>query len=366
MQPSEPESLPIAALNWEGLIPALAAANRALAHYDGALLALRNPEILLAPLTTQEAVLSSRIEGTQATFGEVLRAEAGEAPGKPSLELDVFEIVNYRRALRQAERELGSRPFSLNLLKSLHATLLDSVRGANKARGEIRKIQNWIGRPDTPIEAADFVPPGPPGLPRHLDAWERYYHAEAPDALVQLAVIHGQFEFLHPFLDGNGRLGRMLIPLFLYEKKLLTRPVFYLSGYLERHRETYIGRLRALGREAGAWQSWCGFFLEAVAAQAQANAAQVRRVQELYESYKQRAVELTHSEFAVMVVDAIFERPIFSTSQVAERPHMPTRATVGGLLGRLAGGGMLSLVRQGSGRRAQIWSCDELFALCNG
>lgn len=219
MKPFTPEKLPIKDIDWEGLIPVLGKANRALAKYDGALYGLPNPEVLLSPLTTQEAVLSSRIEGTQATLGEVLKYDAGEEPQQESKRLDIQEIVNYRHALKVAQEELKTRPFNLNLLLQLHELLLDSARGRNKARGQFRRRQNWIGAPGSTVESADFVPPAPEVLPEHLDNWEKYYHLDRPDPLVQLAILHAQFEILHPFLDGNGRLGRLIVPIFLYEKR---------------------------------------------------------------------------------------------------------------------------------------------------
>lgn len=191
-------------------------------------------------MTTQEAVLSSRIEGTQATLGDVLRFEAGEAPKEERKQHDIQEIINYRHALRGAEEELRTRPFNLNLLKKLHSILLDSVRGRDTARGRFRQVQNWVGAPGTPIEEAPFVPPAPGLLMEYLDNWEKYYHADRPDPLVQLAIVHAQFEIIHPFLDGNGRLGRMLVPLFLYEKEFISKPMFYLSAYLEVHQDEYI------------------------------------------------------------------------------------------------------------------------------
>ncbi|HET9784453.1 MAG TPA: Fic/DOC family N-terminal domain-containing protein, partial [Terriglobales bacterium] len=200
MKPAVPAKLPIASIRWEDLIPGIGRANRALARYDGLLAALPNADILLAPMATQEAVLSSRIEGTQATFGEILKADAGEPPAEADRELDVLEVVNYRRALRQAIGSLDKRPFSLNLLRGMHVTLLDSVRGQDQARGRFRSTQNWIGPSGSTIESAYFVPPEAGKLPNAMSSWEKYYHADAPDALVQLAVIHGQFEFLHPFL----------------------------------------------------------------------------------------------------------------------------------------------------------------------
>lgn len=365
MEPAAVLPLPIGGLDWQGLIPAIGTAHQRLAHFDGLLFALPNPEILLSPLTSQEAVLSSRIEGTQATLGEVLKAEAGQVPEQPSRELDVQEIINYGAALQSAETELRHRPFTLNLLRQMHAILLNSVRGRDKGRGEFRRVQNWIGRPDSPMERADFVPPPAAALPGALDQWEKYYHATAPDALVQLALLHAQFEYLHPFLDGNGRLGRLLIPLFLYEKKLLSRPMFYLSSHLERHRDAYIAHLRALGPEAAAWQAWCAFFLAAIASQAAANTRKVKSILALYETLKPRVIELTHSQFAVILLDAIFARPIFSTSQLTAIPNTPTRPMLIALLKRMAAGGVVRSLVEGSGRRPQLWICDELMALCD-
>lgn len=173
MKPFIPQLLPLSDVQWEPLIPLIGAANRALAYYDGILQGIVNPDLLLAPMTTQEAVLSSRIEGTQATLGDVLKFEAGEKPAEPERREDIYEIINYQRALKMGEEELKTRPFSLNLLKKLHSILLDSVRGRNMARGEFRSLQNWIGAPGTPIEEAEFVPPAPEQLLHFLDNWER-------------------------------------------------------------------------------------------------------------------------------------------------------------------------------------------------
>jgi len=173
MKPFIPKLLPITGIKWEPLIPLIGRANRSLAHYNGLLQALPNPDVLLAPLTTQEAVLSSRIEGTQATLSEVLKFEAGEEPKVESRRLDIQEILNYRRALRKAETELKRKPFHLNLLLELHDILLNSVRGRDKARGQFRTTQNWIGRPGTPIEKAQFIPPHPLAVTRLIDNWEK-------------------------------------------------------------------------------------------------------------------------------------------------------------------------------------------------
>jgi len=365
MKPAIPEKLPIEGLNWEALIPACGRANRALARFDGILTHLRNPDLLKTPLTTREAVLSSKIEGTVVTVGEVFRFEAGDEPEQESKRLDIEEIVNYRAALRGAERELEHRPFSLRLVLQLHKILLDSVRGHNKAPGSFRRFQNHIGRPGSTIEEAEFVPPSPENLKEALGEWEKYYHAEEKDELVQLALVHAQFEFLHPFLDGNGRIGRILIPLFLYNKGILSSPTFYLSEYLEEHREEYISRLRALGERREAWTEWCLFFLEALTVQAERNATKVRTILELYDNLKMQIVSNTNSKYAVPVLDAMFAQPIFQTGTLLARQGMPPRVVLMRLLHRMVDEKMLLMLLPASGRRAAVYSLHELVVLCD-
>lgn len=367
MKPFIPQRLPIHEIAWEPLIPLIGPAHRSLALYDGILYGVPNPEILLSPITTQEAVLSSRIEGTQATLGEVLRFEAGEAPELASRRHEIWEIINYRRALRHAETALEIRPFNLNLLLELHAILLDSVRGRNQGRGRLRKTQNWIGTPGTPIEQADFIPPDPTFVQQALDDWERYYHVDQFDPLVQLAIVHAQFEIIHPFLDGNGRIGRIVIPLFLYEKKLLSRPMFYLSAYLEEHRDEYIERLRALGRKPDAWNRWIVFFLRALDEQARVNASKAQAIIDLYGELKERVIALTRSQYAVPLLDRMFEQPLFrSTLLKFAGNRAPSRQVIAHLLRVLREDGILKVVREGRGRRAQVLALASLINLCEG
>lgn len=360
-----PQTLPIQDIEWEPLIPLIGRANREIAQYNGILYGVPNPAVLLSPLTTQEAVLSSRIEGTVATLSEVLKFDAGEEPDLESRRVDIHEIINYRRALRHAEKALETRPFNLNLILELHAELLDSVRGRDKGRGTFRKLQNWIGDPGTPIEQAKFVPPDPMLLTQLLDSWEKYYHAEESDHLVQLAVLHAQFEIIHPFLDGNGRIGRILIPIFLHEKDLLSRPMFYLSGYFEQHYDEYIARLRNIGRDSDAWNQWIAFFLRALSEQAQANAKTARAIMQLYEDLKVRVIEITHSQYAVPLLDQIFERPIFKSTDIRfAGDNWPSRQSLSGMLRDLRKHGILHVGRQGAGRRAHVFVFAELLALC--
>ncbi|HWA87416.1 MAG TPA: Fic/DOC family N-terminal domain-containing protein [Opitutus sp.] len=366
MQPCVPEPLPITNLDWHSLIPLIGRANRELARFDGLLHGIRNPAVLLSPITTQEAVLSSRIEGTAATLSDVLQFEAGELfPDEEEKRNDIVEISNYRRSLRRAEEALRDRPFNLNLMLKLHEVLLDSVRGRDKLPGRFRINQNWIGIQGATLAEASFVPPSPLDLPRLLTEWENYYHADERDPLVQLAIIHAQFEILHPFNDGNGRIGRILIPLFLFEKKILSQPMFYLSAYLEARRSEYIGRLRELG-QPGSWNRWLAFFLEGVATQAAANAQTARAILALYERLKHQVIDLTHSQFAVPLLDHLFARPATSASDLERQEDMPTLAMVSTLLRQLAQAGVLKIARQGQGRRATIYVLHHLVNLCEG
>lgn len=366
MNPCIPEALPIKSLDYAGLVKLVAEANRELGRFDGLLYGIPNPEVLLSPITTQEAVLSSRIEGTVASLSDVLQFESGELfPLGEDRKNDAVEIRNYRRALRFAQDALRSSPFNLNLMLELHRMLLDSVRGRDKMPGKIRTRQNWIGPEGASIEQATFVPPNPIDLPRLLTEWENYYHSEDRDPLIQLAVIHAYFEMLHPFNDGNGRIGRILIPLFLYEKKALSRPMFYLSGYLDARREEYIRYLRELERPGG-WDQWIRFFLEAITAQARSNAQTARAVIELYAELKVRVNELARSKFAVAMLDHLFDRPITTPSSLTRLPGMPSLAMVSQLLKRWAEGGVLKVLREGQGGRPAVYALHSLINVCEG
>jgi Fic family protein len=366
MKPTIPQKLPIKDVNWEQLIPLIGRANRSIAYYDGVLHGVPNPAVLLAPLTTQDAVLSSSIEGTQASLGEVLKYEAGEEPVQESRRQDIQEILNYRKALREAEKELKTKPFNLNLLLKLHAILLDSVRGRDKSRGQIRSTQNWIGAVDTPIEKAYFVPPEPAHLMEHLYAWEKYYHCDRPDALVQLAIVHAQFEIIHPFLDGNGRIGRILIPLFLFEKKLLSRPMFYLSAWLDEHRDEYIKRLRLIDKQDGSWNNLIEFFLTGIDEQAKKNADKAREIMKLYDEMKVKVLGITRSQFATPLIDQIFETPIFQSSHLKFKPVQPSRPQLNNMLVLLKKSNILKVIREGSGRRGTVYVFADLLNLCEG
>jgi len=299
-------------------------ANAALARYDGTLVAIPNASILLSPLTTQEAVLSSKIEGTQATMGEVLEFEAEENSETIPQERkeDINEVLNYRKAMRHAINLLNELPLCQRVIKEAHQVLLSGVRGHGKGPGEYRKTSNWIGPPGCTIEEAKFVPISADKLQDAMSKWEQYIHEESADHLVQLAIIHAEFESLHPFLDGNGRLGRMCVPLFMHKIGLIQSPMFYISAFFEENRDEYYERLLSISRD-GDWTGWCVFFLKAVKYQANKNQAKATEILNLYENKKIQIADLTHSQYAIHTLDFIFSRPIFNATNFTGMDEIP-------------------------------------------
>lgn len=364
MNPYTPGTLPPVGLDYGNLITLVGQANAALARYDGLLQGIINPEVLLSPLTTQEAVLSSKIEGTQATLDEVLEHEAGQKMS-PEKTDDILEIVNYRVALQMVSAALSNRLLSLQLIREMHSLLMKGVRGEDKMAGRFRNDQVFIGRPGSKIEQATFIPPAPLQLIDHMEALERYMSFEEKDALLQTAVIHAQFEMIHPFKDGNGRIGRLLIPLFLYQKKVLSRPMFYLSGYLESHREEYYERLGAISR-ARDWEGWIIFFLNSIIEQAKVNSDKVKGILALYNRLKLEIVSITHSQFAINALDAIFSKPIFKSTDFFTRSGIPTRPTASSILRQMQSARILIPLEESSGRRPATLCFQELINLTEG
>ena len=312
MKPYIPDTLPFSGIDFQRLYKRSAKANTELARFDGLLQSMSNAEMLLAPLTTNEAVLSSRIEGTQATLDDVLEYEAG-AKKPEALVRDIREIINYRQAMYYSRKELLSRPISLGFLRELHQILMDDVRGDEKTPGNFRQTQNFIGKPNDTLKTATFVPPDPVRLVSDLEDFQRYLEFDDEEELLQTAIVHAQFELIHPFNDGNGRIGRLLIPLFLYQKKKLSKPVFYISGYLEKHRETYYARLRGISSPEKDWNGWIEFFLDAVAEEASNNCEKAKKMLELYEEMKTIIYNLTRSHNTFLIQDALFNHPIFQS-----------------------------------------------------
>lgn len=360
MQPYEPDRLPLSGLDYRRLFALVGEANAELARYDGLLQGIVNPAVMLSPLTFEEATLSSRIEGTQATVDEVLEQDAGLVKTGEKYK-DIQEILNYRKALRSAQEYLADRPITLAFIRELHKILLDSVRGQDKKPGEFRKDQNWIGAAGCSIEQATFVPPNPLQLKDHLEAWQVYLSMNDIDLLLQTAVMHAQFELLHPFKDGNGRIGRILIPLFLYQKKVLSHPMFYLSSYLETHREEYYLALQGISRH-GDWNGWIAFFLDAVKVQARENSRKVRAVMKLYADMKHLIHDRTHSQYSIQVLDAIFSRPVFKTTDFIKDSGIQ-KPTAMGLLRQLKASGVLKELQEGRGRRSAVLCFPALLSI---
>ena len=357
---------PPSELDWNRLIPLIGPASAAVARYDGSLSAIPNAAVLLSPLTTQEAVLSSRIEGTQATMGEVLEYEAeGERTGlSKERREDIHEILNYRAAVRVAEDMLEDVPLSQRVVVETHRTLMSGVRGQSSAPGEYRRVPNWIGPAGCSMEEARFVPIAANKLPDAMSAWERYAHDDAPDRLVQLAILHAEFEALHPFLDGNGRLGRMLVPLFMWQAHLIQRPMFYISAFFEAHREEYYERLLAVSREQD-WTGWCAFFLQAVQAQAEENQRRTTAILGLYERMKREIPDLTRSQYAIRALGWIFERPIFKSSDFVAMAGIP-EPTAKRIVLLLRRHGVLRDLVAARGRRAAVLCFPELLNIAEG
>ena len=351
-------------IDWRTLVPLIGRATAAVARFDGVLATLSNPQILVAPLTTQEAVLSSRIEGTQASLSEVLAYEAGQEPDSAERRDDIIEILNYRAALDEAVRMLDELPLCLRVVCEAHRILMSGARGASRTPGEFRRIQNWIGAPGSDIHTATYVPISAERLPGALACWERYMNDEALDPLVQLAVLHAEFEALHPFLDGNGRLGRLLIPLFLWRRGLIAKPVFYISDYFEANRSAYYEGLLGVSRDDD-WTGWCRFFLLALEEQAARNLTMARSTIALYDHLKGRVIDLTRSQYAIYALDWIFERPIFRGAAFVGQDAIPS-PTARRILNVLRREGIVEVVFEGRGRRSAVLAFPRLLDIADG
>lgn len=312
-----PSSLPIELTYTPDLVLALSAADAAIGELAGLARHLPNPQLLIAPYVRREAVLSSRIEGTKASLSDLLLDEMRESDTLESA--DVHEVRNYVTALDYGVARLTTLPLSLRLVRELHLRLMKGVRGEQAKPGEFRKTQNWIGAPGSQITQASYVPPPPDRLASLLDNWEKFLHqrGQYPD-LIQCALMHEQFEAIHPFLDGNGRVGRLMITLFLIECQRLPQPLLYLSAYFEEHRREYYECLQRV-RTRGDWLGWLQFFLVGVTQTAQAALSQARWLLDLREEYRAR---LRQKPRALALVDELFMNPYLTTARAAEVLHV--------------------------------------------
>ena len=312
-----PLTLDTALIRW------LSEADRALGELAGLGRALPNPHLLISPFIRREAVLSSRIEGTQADLADLYAFEAGQLalPGfKPApSEADVREVANYVRALEYGLERLSTLPVSLRLIREVHARLMEGVRGESATPGEFRRTQNWIGAPGCTLNEATYVPPPVAEMHAALDAFEKYLHTEDElPPLVRLALIHYQFEAIHPFVDGNGRIGRLLLSLLLGHWNLLPLPLLYLSAFFEKHRQTYYDLLLAVSAR-GAWNEWIVFFLRGVAEQARDAILRAKRLQDLQLAWRTKYQRARGAGLLLGIVDTLFALPALTPGQVARQ-----------------------------------------------
>ena len=305
------------------LIRSLSEADRALGELAGLGRTFPNPHLLINPFIRREALLSSRIEGTQADLADLYAFEARQLtlPGfQPAQEeADVREVLNYVRALEYGLERVKTLPVSLRLIREVHALLMEGVRGKHATPGEFRRTQNWIGAPGCTLNDATFVPPPVNEMHTALDTLEKYLHSEDEyPPLVRLAFIHYQFEAIHPFIDGNGRIGRLLLILLLVHWGLLPLPLLYLSAYFEKYRQAYYDLLMAVST-CGAWREWVDFFLRGVAEQARDAVVRAKRLQDLHLAWRTKYQRVRGAGLLLRIVDALFAVPALTPSQVARQ-----------------------------------------------
>ncbi len=325
----------------------LSEADQAIGRLDGATDVLPNPDLFVFLYVRREAVLSSQIEGTQASLMDVLQFEAHALePGRPK---DVEEVVNYVAAMNHGLKRLKSLPISLRLIREIHGRLLQGVRGADRSPGEFRTSQNWIGPTGSTLANARFVPPPPAEMRDALGALEKFLHSDEPmPVLVRIGLAHAQFETIHPFLDGNGRVGRLLIAFLLCEKRILRRPLLYLSVYFKQNRTEYYDRLQA-AREEGDWEKWIAFFLRGVREVAEEATAKAREIVRMREEHRERISKGLGRATAtgLAVLEALFTRPVVTVEHVAEIAGV-SFPNANRLVGRLED---LRLLREMTGRK---------------
>jgi Fic family protein len=344
-----PRSIELSAEN----LVRMADAEAALGRLAGAGRLLPNPQLLVGPYLRREAVASTRIEGTQASLTDVYDAEANDLPLGP----DVEEVINYVKAIELGLERLETLPLSTRLIRELHALILDGVRGRDRQPGELRTSQNWIGAPGATIETATFVPPPPDALNALLDDLETFVHEEAAlPPLIQAALLHYQFETIHPFLDGNGRLGRLLVVFFLVVRDRLPAPLLYISPYFEERRTAYYDALQGV-RERGDIDTWLAMFLAAVSTQAIDAVRRAEQLTDLRERYRAQVQDATRGS-ANQLVDLAFEQPVL-TSRIVEQRLDITRPSALSALRTLAE--LNILTEAADGPRGQLrWRAHEV------
>lgn len=339
---------------------ALSRADRALGRLDGSIETLPHPDLFLSMFVRKEAVLSSQIEGTQASLSDVIKAEADVIDrAKPT---DVREVQNYMAALNRGIELLSELPISTRLISQLHAVLMADVRGMHQRPGEIRETQNWIGPAGCTLSDALFIPPPPGDVNRLLGQLEQFIHDDSPlPPLLRIGMTHGQFETIHPFLDGNGRVGRLLITLFLVQQTVLRKPVLYLSYYFKKNRGEYYDCLQRL-RDKGDWEGWILFFLDGVASVANLAAETAHKVLRLREDDRQTIIERFERAAAtpLRVLDSLYRLPVTYPGKVAEEQQV-SYPTANNIIAQLADA---NIVREVTGqKRNRVYVYDKYMRL---
>ena len=351
-----PDPLP-PRLDWTArLIAALSDADRLIGRLAGEGGRLPNPHILIRPFVRREAVLSSKIEGTQATLGELLAAEAG-ASVEQSPE-DLREVGNYVVALEHGISRLKKLPLSVRLTRELHEKLMTGARGHHATPGRFRTVQNWIGKPGSTLATASYIPPPPGEVGTCLSAWEKFLHESKLPPLVTIGLAHYQFEAIHPYLDGNGRVGRLLITLFLIERQILPTPLLYLSAFFEASRRDYYDGLRGVS-ERGAWNDWLEYFLLGVARMSEDALSRATRINHLLEQW-QRKVSGESSGNPLRVVALLGANPFITTNGIAETLGIAF-TTAQRTIERLASVGIVQQV--GAAKRSRVYCANALLKI---
>jgi Fic family protein len=341
------------------LVCLLSEADRAVGRLDGVATVLPNPELFVAMYVRHEAVLSSQIEGAQSSLDDVLQFEI-DAAGK-ELPKDVAEVVNYVHAMNHGLARIRQLPLSLRLIREIHEKLMAGVRGGERTPGEFRRSQNWIGPPGCTLTDATFVPPPVHEMQTALDHFEKFLHDASLPVLVQCGLAHAQFETIHPFLDGNGRIGRLLVTFLLCERNVLHRPLLYLSLFLKTHRSEYYDRLTAVRRD-GHWEGWLKFFLRGIVEVSRSATETARAILHLRETHRQWIGDRLAGRAALgtRLLDYLFEQPIVSVPLVEKRLDC-SFATANKLVEQLV---ELGLVREMTGwQRNRRYRYDPYLAL---
>lgn len=351
---------PPPALDWGRLMSPLAEASSALARYDQMLKTMHNSEILLAPLRNQEAVISSRMEGTVSTMDEILRYEADSEDGNvTNTRSEVIETILYQRALRAAQAAMQEgQPLSEFMLRSAHGRLLSFGRGAAKSPGRYKTDQNYLADRGNRIR---FVPISAELLQDGMEALFKYLNESNDTPLLKAAISHVEFEALHPFNDGNGRIGRMLITLYLWSAKVISQPHFYISGFFEEHKDEYIDIMRTVSAEDN-WTLWCEFFLRAVEAQAMRNLEVAENIRALYERMKTVFGEQLASKWSLNALDFVFTNPVFRNNKFTSQSGIPA-PTAFKFVKQMLDAKLLHTLEESAGRRPALYSFEPLLQL---